>query len=898
MKKPEWLFVIALLLVGVFFGYKYFSKPVKFDPLQLVPKSSVAVYESDNILNVFSSIQSANYWQDLLEIDELNIANKIAVSFDSIVAKNRLINKALKNNRTLISLHVTGNESAGLMFYLPTGVRTRMVFEEILQHVSHAPSQYKTRVYDGLTIHELSSGNLHLAFINHKNYVIASTVGYLVEDVVRNLNHSLEDNFLAANSKLSKVPKLNNDIGNLYINGVQLTAFYNTLMPALKPHVGELAQSAFMDLSQTDDDFFMSGFLFDSEATDFSAIFRNQEAGPPSTLKLVPDDAATVMAINLSDVKNWHSAWMNKYSTAPKEKNKDNIKQQSFIKNISREITLISFNSPRNNSEDKLLLMKLADKEGMLNVLNKEAEDIASQQNDTVYFENYANFKIGLIEKDEMVSEFLGIPFNGFSSTYFMLYGDYLVLSSSSERIKKWLADIENDFVWGKSAEMNSFIEENFGETTFAILFNNPWSWNLAEESFNQKYQHWWQENEKIIKQFSLLSCQFTNLDNRFYSEVKLVYQPQIIEIGQQQVNEISLTQFTHKLIRKPKLVKNHNNGLWEILVQDSTNNLILLDDKAEKILWQDSLSNPIVGDIYQIDFLKNGQLQYLFATDSSIYIVDRHGNPMEGFPKHFTDFQINHLNIIDYDYSKNYRFLIADNSGNLRMFNGQIEPLEGWRPRSYNSTLSKQFFHVRVRGKDRIVVGLQNGLIDLRNRRAVQQPGFPIDLEFNLANPLYFNVGSTFKTSRFTTISADGTIAEFDLDGNLYAQKQLYQPSSSSIFSLIVDADLKDYIITRQDINRLAVMAKDGQVIFEKDYQSGTPKKVQYYSFGVDKQLFVVRDMASGMLYLYDKNGNLINADDVYSDFPVSVVYKKTQSKCYIYTVVGQTMEINDFAF
>jgi hypothetical protein len=117
-------------------------------------------------------------------------------------------------------------------------------------------------------------------------------------------------------------------------------------------------------------------------------------------------------------------------------------------------------------------------------------------------------------------------------------------------------------------------------------------------------------------------------------------------------------------------------------------------------------------------------------------------------------------------------------------------------------------------------------------------------------------------------------------------------------MFSLIIDPVQNDYIITRQDITRLSVMKRDGSVIFEKDYQSGAKKEVQYYSFGIDKQLYIVRDLTSGTSYLYNKNGTLINADNVYSDFAVSVVYRKSQSKCYIYTAVNQTIEVKTFAF
>jgi hypothetical protein len=896
VKRPEWLFVGVLLLLGAYFSYKYFTKTKEFDPLSLVPKSSVAVYETKDILSVYSSLTDLPYWQDIKDIEAVKFVRQIAVSVDSIISEKRAFGKALRNKSTLISLHVTGNESSGLMYYLPTGLASIDFLKEVLALYSNSSVQYRTRVYDGLTIHELLAGEHQLTFINHKNYVVVSSVGYLVEDVVRNLNSDLLDNFLTTTNKLSRAPKLNDDAGNLYVNGPQLTTFLNTFLPALSPRKGQLAQSVFMDLSLLPGGLLMSGFLFDGSSTDFAAIFKNQEAGAPTTLRLVPDDAALIMTINISEVKSWHSKWMEKFANGADNKQASAL-ASNFIKNILGDITLMTFNSNDINKPEKLLLVKLADKEGMMNVLNKRAEDIVRAREDTVYFEQFAGYQIGLIEQEDFVSSILGRPFNGFSSTYFMLYGEYLVLATSSEQIKKWLADIENDLVWGRSLKRRSFIDESLGETSFALIFSNPWSWSLALEGFNLKHRQWWQENEQSIKQFGLASFQFTNLDNRFYTEINLIHQPQFVESGQQQLKDQSLSQLSSKLVRKPKLVKNHKTNLWEILLQDSTNKISLLDNQGE-ILWQEQFPEPIISNIFQLDYYKNGKLQYLFATDSAIYIVDRNGANIEGFPISFQDFAVKQLYLIDYDHSRNYRFLLTDNSGNLRMFNQKLDALPGWDPLSINSTISDQVFHVRVRGKDRIMVAQQNGIITLLNRRGQVQKGFPLDLGFNIVNPIHFSVGSTFALARFTTISGDGMLIDFDLNGKVHERKQLDQSTNSSRFTMVIDAVKNDFVFARQDLNRLAILSSDGEVIFEKDYQANGLKDVQYYALSVDSQLYIIRDQESGKVFLYNKSGTLVNSENLVSDYPASVIYRKSQSKCYIYTAKNQTVEVNYFSF
>lgn len=894
MRKPEWLFVGALLLVGVYFGYRYFSKNEKFNPLSLVPDKTVAVYTTKKPFSIYESLKTFSYWQDILKISEVKEAEKLLAYADSALREQNLTGR-LNSRLSFVSLHITGNESAGLMFYLPTGVGTAKAIESMLKSYSGKTPVYTSREYNNNTIHELKAGDLQLTFLNHKNYFIVSTYGYLIEDVVRNIGENFEANFISKNAQVFSVPRLSQDGGDLYINGDQFTAFINTFRPALKPMKMNIGESAFYDINFSNDNLFMSGFLFSESNAEFAAMFKDQEASYPDALKLIPDNAAAVMLVNVSDIQSWYKKWGDRFIDTNEEIG--NLRQHTPVRYMNGEIVLATFFSNDETNPDKFLMAKISDKEGVLNMLNKQAEEIVAQNEDSVFAENYADRVIGLVDKPDFVQSFLGTPFNGFPSTYYMIYDDYLVLASSAERIKQWLTDIDEDFVWGRDVDKNELIEESLQEVSFALIYANPWAWSLSRDDFNKRHQTWWLDNEKPIKQIGQLVVQFTNLDNRFYSELHLDYQNSEMATENQQFSDESLTQLTSKLTNRPKLVKNHNNGRWEVLMQDSANNLSLLDNTGE-LLWTESLGQAIISEVEQVDFYKNRKLQYLFATDSAIHIIDRNGVEIENYPKRFSDFRIKDIFLIDYDHSRNYRFLVSDYSGNLRMFNTDGEQLEGWNPMAFNTELSTQVYHVRVRGKDRIVVGLTNGIIHLRNRRGEEQGGFPFDLAFNLQNPLHFKVGSTFKASRFTTLSSDGMIVQFDLEGNEYARTQLHQPSESSAFSLIIDKVKNDWIIARQDLNRLAVLNKEGNVKFEKDYESASIKEVQYYQFGVDKRLYVVRDSNSGRVYLYNTQGDIVNAGVIYSDYPLSVVYRKKQAKCYIYTARGQTVEVKSFSF
>jgi hypothetical protein len=66
------------------------------------------------------------------------------------------------------------------------------------------------------------------------------------------------------------------------------------------------------------------------------------------------------------------------------------------------------------------------------------------------------------------------------------------------------------------------------------------------------------------------------------------------------------------------------------------------------------------------LDYFKNGKLQYIVTTPSYIYLIDRLGRDVEGFPKK-KNLNARFSEVVDYDKSRNYRVAIA--SGDKDIF-------------------------------------------------------------------------------------------------------------------------------------------------------------------------------------------------------------------------------------
>lgn len=896
MKKPEWLFVGGLILVGAYFIYKYATRKSEFNPWELVPKNTIAVYETERPLEAWQTLIESEQWLALSQIEALTKMNNQVQLLDSLAGGSGTLSKVLKGRPSLISMHVTSKHSVGFVYYIPMHragkAKAQKIIDQLILNKDIAVSR---RTYQDLVIQELRGKSINLDFIYHEKYMVLSATGFLMEDIVRNIVNGFETNYISYYEEMFGDPSLRSDEGNLYLNGTQWAPFMRTFLENQPTDYINFTKSMFFDASLSANDLLLSGFLYPEAKGTVVSTFYGQEPVEMKVLRMIPNNTSALLHIGVSDMHKWYSKWAQLFNKSIARQANALINPAEIMSFTTSEIALTTLESIDLEAPKKLLFVKLQDQAGIRNQINRIVEAHAATVEDSVFVEQFADYQIGVIELAEFPESLLGQHFHGFPATYYMFYQDYLVLASTDMVIKEWLNSIENESTWGKTVQVNQFMEDNLGEANLTQVMNTNRSWNYILNQLNGEWSAWWKQNRNVIKQFGLVGMQVSNLDNRYYANINLNFQPGKIKTGSGQLHDEMLVHFNTKIQIKPKVVRNHNTGLFEILIQDSLNHLSLLNGRG-KVLWKDSIPGPILTEIFQIDYYKNSKLQYLFATADALYLVDRNGNNVSGYPVQLSEFTTRDLQVIDYDKTKNYRFLLVDNQGNIVLLNKEGTMLDGWNPKRFNSSLTRDVFHLRVRGKDRIVVPQRNGIINVLNRRAESTPGFPLDIGFNLESPIFFSSGASFDKSNFTLISNEGLITSFDLNGKLHGRNQLNKPSSSSQFELIQEHSGRDYVLVRHDLSRLAILDKNGNVKFEKDYNTAVKKNVQYYNFGPDKELYIVIDPTDNNLYLYDGQGSLLNYPDIKSGFPVSVVFKNSSGLCYIYFAHEYSLEIKSF--
>ena len=271
-------------------------------------------------------------------------------------------------------------------------------------------------------------------------------------------------------------------------------------------------------------------------------------------------------------------------------------------------------------------------------------------------------------------------------------------------------------------------------------------------------------------------------------------------------------------------------------------------------------------------------KLQYLFATSNLVYILDRNGETLPGYPFALPDKKnIEFLSLIDYDNSRKYRIMVATVDGNYYLFDQGGVNLEGWKPKSLEGKPVIHPFHMRIRSRDYIVFMHRNGLVYILNRRGEPVSGFPMDLKGNVENQFFIKKGGNISTTTFTTVTNDGEVVEFNLEGKFLKREQLYKTTPNDKFLLVTSSpNNRSYIVLRSDDEKVTVIDSKGKELFNHNFKT-TSLSAKYYNFSPDNEVIVITDINKEYTYLYNKEGRVLHSLPLETGDEIAMLYFET---------------------
>jgi hypothetical protein len=201
--------------------------------------------------------------------------------------------------------------------------------------------------------------------------------------------------------------------------------------------------------------------------------------------------------------------------------------------------------------------------------------------------------------------------------------------------------------------------------------------------------------------------------------------------------------------------VINHTTGRTEKVVVSANGKLEWMNADGQTV-WNRTLEGNIMGDIVQVDLLKNGKLQLLFNTSTALIAIDKNGNDVAGFPVKVPTTAVAPVSVFDYDKNNTYRFLLPLSDGSVLNIGNNGLPTEGWK---YEADKPVRWIgHLRTGSEDHLLVVDSEGKVTDCKRNGQVRSVFP-KLQSAPEGGFRLETGTTLQESKLRYYTKDGVL-------------------------------------------------------------------------------------------------------------------------------------------
>ena len=914
-----WQYILPVVIIaGVsWFVYNYFNENSEIEAKDLfvaLPENSPFILEVKDIRSILNIIERDNsIHNSLSKISSYKEFFENVFFIDSLIRNDNESGLNEFNQTFVVTSEISVRNNPDYLFITQFSNKKRLnSANKLLMSFKNDTSKIRISKLDGVEISQiyLKSGE-EFFFAIHKGFLIISKNKFLVESSIKQLASSQS---LLTNKNFKSITETagKNSLLNLYINHKYFPEYLsNFINKSYSDNIEDLkhySDWSEFDLTLKDKELFLNGFSFSSEEDKYLNIFNNQQPVNYNIQDVLPESTSLFAAYGISDLIKFKQD-LRKYQSQRHTIN--NIEDK--LANIKRlyKIDLEELIYPLIDNEIAYVITEMYGPEisdnayavlktnstsisidNMLKILkghaNKNSKELTSYINE-IKVDQLVSYTIYSLPFPDLAELLFGEVYSGVECNYFTFIDNYIILGKSVNSIKDFLDNsrLNNNLL--KDISYVKFSGQLTGKSNFyfycAPARSTYWfSKYLSSKEFADP------DNLSLFMQdFHALSFQFSSskkegvVINDFYLKHDPVFtdKPHTVwEVG-----------LDTNIAMKPALLKNYNNNVKEIFVQDLGNKIYYISHKGTKI-WEKVIDEQIISEVYLVDYYKNGKYQFLFNTANKIYILDINGNFVERYPVNLNSPATTGLSLCDYEDNKDYRIFVPCKNKNVYLYTIDGNIVDGWKFKGTEHDVNSQVQHFLVDNSDYIVFNDNNKSYFL-DRRGKQRFNPKINFE-NSQNGIYIlNKKAGKNNSELVITSPDGTINHVDLKGNVTRDK--IRSFSENHFFDFQDMDgdgSKDYIFV--DENKLEVYTLSGKKIIDYTFSSNITNKPVYYEFpGNNKKLGIV-DSITNELFLINSDGTLYDGFPLYGKTLFSIGSLKLNRKFNLFVGTNNNLLYN----
>lgn len=891
--------LLVLLLVIFLGGATYFLTTnflfnKRLHAADVIPAAAIFVFETNDPVNAWNQLVSQPLWGRLRDIPSLkNLENQL-LALDSLAGRSGKLENFLKGQEFTVSLHQSSKSELDFLFSIGFSGKSH---EEFIQSLTGQIDErnIRTRSYSGVRVleyqHPGETSALSYALVD--NLLLGSYSSFLLEDAIRHSQSSELPGFKSASSVLYDNQSNPTGLGVLRLNSAGIARFIQGMSNGEAPKelayfaANKLAANLEMKFSENKLLFEGTSFFADGEKVDIKGNGNNKQH-PFSNY--VSNRTAVFHRYNVIDpfqIQTLPNLAFEPKNTLEGEMG-DLFPEDVFFRRLTGEIGYMVFEESGTAIKERILLIKTAEVDKQTDLLKEFNWHLLGKDPEQLEQDAYLGKRVFGISAEEFPAHVFDGQFTGFPQTYVTSYDQMIVLGNSMKAVRNFLDDMYTDNTWGKSIYHKQFLEYASPESGYDFLINVPRIWTEIINMAAPEWKVFFQKYAPQLKSVDWLVLQQKGSSTYIESQYRLDAIKPVTDIV---LAENMAVQFNDRLIYGPQALQNFNDRSREYLVQDERHQVHLVSEDGSMVFSQ-QVVGEITGDVFQIDFYKNGKLQLLFATDEALYGMDRLGALLPGYPIHLPSGEdIRFLNLVDYDKDLDYRYFVGTELGSLFLFDKNGKALEGWAPKYTSGALATTPSHHRIARVGDFMVALnRSGDLYLTNRKGELKSANPLKLGEEIATDYAIIESARATDTQLVTINQEGEVVKVNFNGEITYRNQLLRPDQETRFRLVRDQAQSNHLFVLHEYNKISVLDADEEPLFEKSIFSDDVA-FQYFSFGGDKNIFVVIDKVQEFIYLYDLHGQLLNTRPISGYEEIEISYSGSNNEYSILVVHGNRL-------
>jgi WD40 repeat protein len=864
----------SVVILGLLYaGYTFYrqAKNPAVPALQAIPGNAALIIEVKDPLALWQKLStSSDLWTGLRALPAIREFDTLAGRLFASVATRERLAEALKKGRTYICLSMEDTLPRFLILCELPGQHHRRAIEDLIERFAGELRREQKTGDAALFIH---GNRTSLAWSLFNGVFVCSGDTALAGAALGRLQTGMETPDEAFR-KVSITAGKNVD-ANIYFHFRHLQPLLERLtsprFKSMAAYFSTIGQWAELDCILKEDELLLNGYCSTTGTGDqYFDVFRRE---PQEVLiaSILPFNTPFILHYGLEDINSYFPSYTHYLDTtgglAAYREGIAAINDAcgidltaSFASWTGREMAYVITESPTYSTasilDNSLVVIHATDVRRALEELNRLSALAAEKNKEKEVVIESTEYEIRKIGIPRLLPSLFGPVFGNIRNNFYTSFKDYILFANNPLILDNLIAGFYNQRTLAENFNYKAFTDNIAERSNIYLYWNIRKAFDLAGKLLNRELALSWNAYRALFRNFEGIGLQVSSSGDMYYLNAYLKYNP-----GYQEINPSNWEATTEARITSgPWLVRDHTTNKLLVIVFDQLNNMYLVDHLG-KIKWKISVSEQPLGEVHQVDYYKNGKIQYLFNTANYLYLIDLNGQNVADYPVKLRARSTNGVAVFDYEKNRDYRLMLAGEDNKIYNYDIKGNVIEGWDKVYAPATVRKPIQFLRWVDKDYLISTDQNGSVVIANRRGETRINLRQEVKFSQNNNFYINV--TNRNGIIISTDQSGNLVYVAQDGKI--SRTHFSDCSPSHYFLYEDMNAdgsNDFIYLDNGV--LKIYTRFKELLLQHEFPAATLLRPVIFNTSAREKCLCVVSPDDRQVFLLDVNGLLQTAQAI----------------------------------